>query len=127
MTNYIYMKFKFIMNDIQDGILRITKINKRVSVLNKNNNNKVFKTLNYPKRQTSVRRRTLLKSLALTKNITLKMDLLKRPLTKRKINDNSNMILKTFYFNRKGERSLNHQRTYIRNLKLFNKSSKYKI
>ncbi len=37
------------------------------------------------------------------------------------------MILKTFYFNRKGERSLNHQRTYIRNLKLFNKSSKYKI
>ena len=43
------MKFKFIMNDIQDGRLRITKINKRVSVLNKNNNNKVFKTLNNPK------------------------------------------------------------------------------
>ena len=39
------------MNDIQDGRLRITKINKRVSVLNKNNNNKVFKILNYPKRQ----------------------------------------------------------------------------
>ena len=52
---------------------------------------------------------------------------LKRPLTKRKINDNSNMILKTYYLNRKGERSLNHQKTYIRNLKLFNKSSKYKI
>ena len=81
------MKFKFIMNDIQDGTLRITKTNKRVSVLNKNNNNKVFKILNYPKRQTSVRRRTLLKSLTITKNITLKMDLLKRPLTKRKIND----------------------------------------
>ena len=83
------MKFKFIMNDIQDGILRITKTktNKRVSVLNKNNNNKVFKTLNYPKRQKSVRRRTLLKILIITKNINLKMDLLKRPLTKRKIND----------------------------------------
>ena len=101
-TNYIYMIFKFIMNDIQDGILRITKINKRESVLNKNNNNKVFKTLNYPKRQTSVRRKTSLKSLTITKNITLKMDLLKRPLTKRKINDNSNMILKTYYLNRKG-------------------------
>ena len=111
MTNYIYMLFKFIMNDIQDWILRITKINKRVSVLNKNNNNKVFKILNYPKKQTSVRRRTLLKSLTITKNITLKMDLLKRLLTKRKVNDNSNMILKTFYFNRKGERSLNHQKT----------------
>ena len=121
------MKFKFIMNDIQDGILRITKTKKKVSVLNKNNNNKVFKTLNYPKRQKSERRRTLLKSLAITKNIILKMDLLKRPLTKRKINDNSNMILKTYYLNRKGERSLNYQKTYIRNLKLFNKSSKYKI
>ena len=92
------------MNDIQDGILRITKINKRVRVLNKknNNNNKIFKTLNYPKRQTSVRRKTSLKSLTITKNITLKMYLLKRPLTKRKINDNSNMILKTYYLNRKG-------------------------
>jgi hypothetical protein len=117
------------MHDIQDEILRITKTktNKRINVINKNNNNKAFKTLNYPRRQTTVRRRTLLKSLAITKNITLKMDLLKRPLTKRKINDNSNMILKTYYLNRKGERSLNHQRTYIRNLKLFNKSSKYKI
>ncbi len=88
------------MNDIQDGILRIIKINKRVSVLNKNNNNKVFKTLNYPKRQTSVRRRTLLKSLAITKNINLKMDLLKRAFTKRKKNDNdnSNIIFKTILF-----------------------------
>ena len=121
-ANYIYMSFKFIMHDIQDGILRITKTktNKRVSVINKNNNNKAFKTLNYPRRQTTVRRRTLLKSLAITKNITLKMDLLKRPLTKRKINDNnnSNMRLKTYYFHRKGERSLNHQKTYVRNLKL---------
>ena len=119
-TNYIYILIKFIMNDIQDGIFRLPIDQKRISIFIKKNN-KFYKTINPFRKQITLRRKSALKSIAVSKNILEKMSLFKRTLTRKKIKKNnlvSKYILKKDYFNRKGEKHLSEQVSYIRNLKL---------
>ncbi len=119
-TNYIYILIKFIMNDIQDGIFRPSICQKRISIFIKKNN-KFFKTISPMRKDIILRRKSALKSIAISKNIIEKMSLFKRTLTKKKFKKNrfgSKFILKTEYFIRKGEKNINDQLFYIRNLKL---------
>ena len=84
--------------------------------------NKIFKTITPFRKSSVLRRKSALKSIAVSKNISEKMSLFKRTLTRKKLRKNNNVgskfILKTEYFNRKGERNIKDQILYIRNLKL---------
>ena len=120
-ANYIYFLVKFIMNDIQDGIFRKPIGQKKMSIFLKKAN-KIFKTITPFRKSSVLRRKSALKSIAVSKNISEKMSLFKRTLTRKKLRKNNNVgskfILKTEYFNRKGERNIKDQILYIRNLKL---------